>query len=277
MLTSDQRQRLRVPIERYPLVLYAESRVIADSPYAAMYNTERRKIIGTVKSEKVAPSHLESVDLLEEILREREEEAAVSQLQLLNEGILMYAHYQLTSYQIDAAVDGDDPFFLTPEVIVRNGYNGKTFYGIEFGFAAEDKSVTFRLLTDPSYTDPFTDKTALSHMLSSFTSAGLDALTERIHAMQATPARALTTYRRLAEHVQRCFSNRMVEEYHRGAHELGHREGFTLWEMFLLLQKISGQRISYLNRRASDLVFAEELGMIWRRRALGNGAHTGEA
>jgi hypothetical protein len=134
MLSQIQRDLVNFEFSREPLITQMSG---APSGFDAIRNVSDGHILGVFKSNQYVCNHLMAVDKVESAFNEMGLNPEVTEFELMKNGAQLYVHYRLPdSLAIDLGdnipgVSGSD--VLIPEVILRNGYEGRTIFGLEFG------------------------------------------------------------------------------------------------------------------------------------------------
>ena len=140
-LTPQQQHALAIPIHIGPLVLILSDRTSRTSPLSAVYHPGQNKILGVLKPGQRVVSHAEAVRQMEAALVTCGVTPEVSDFHLLKSESLLYVHYRLA---IELDIGLDEPDLVIPEVILRNGYDGQIFCGLEY--AVTQGPLSYRIL-----------------------------------------------------------------------------------------------------------------------------------
>jgi hypothetical protein len=131
MLSESQRELISFPTIREKLKGQSSS---LDPELDLIYKPTDHKILGVLPEKQFIVSHVDAVNRVESVLTDLKLEAAtVTDFKLLKNGSKLFAHYRLPmdGYSVDSGEEDDTLF---PEIILRNGYDGKTVFGLEYGF-----------------------------------------------------------------------------------------------------------------------------------------------
>lgn len=275
MLNSIQQDLINFEYTREPL-LTEISRSL--SGYDAIRSVTDDKVLGVFKSNQYVCSHVHAVAQLENAFTEMGIVPEVTNFNLLNNGANLYVHYRLPeAMSIDLGegipgVPGSD--LLQPEIILRNGLDGKTTFGLEFGL--------FRLVCSNGMRTMVMGKKAsskaylgdidISVIISSvreFCEVLLINLKTRLTAMVANKAPEL--HERVRDFVISHWSNRLIsswdleiENIQNQATEAGN-QFISEWLYYQSCTYVVTHMMnSYARKRFAELQLAKEFGVVIR-------------
>lgn len=135
-LTVNQRELISFPFTREGLRSVDAQ---ADPGLDVIIKPTDGKILGTISRTQWIMPHTVAVQKIEKAFEGAKIEAEVSSFNLLRNGARMYIHYRIPSHNFDVqpyakgAHSDIEPDILYPEVILKNGYDGDTPFGLEWG------------------------------------------------------------------------------------------------------------------------------------------------
>jgi hypothetical protein len=275
MLSAIQRDLINFEYTREPLLTQITNSL---SGFDAVRNTSDEKILGVFKSDQYICSHTQAIDKVENAFSEMGITPEVTDFNLMKNGANLYVHYRMPpALSIDLGdglpgVPGSD--VLVPEVIVRNGYDGRTMFGLEFGLfrlvcsngaralVVGNRSTNKRYLGD-------VDVSVIVAGIREFCETLLIHLKNRITMMVANTAPELQA--EVREFVVDSWSNKLISvwdqqiEYaEQEAAEAG-KDGVSEWQMYNACSFIISHMMnSYARRRLSEIQLAKQFRMTVR-------------
>jgi len=136
MLDDKQRELISFPFHRLPLKareLNLAAEYDIDPELDVIWKPSDGKILGVLEQNQYMISHLEAVDRVETALQKMNIQAEVTDFKLLNNGARLFVHYRPEGFVKNIADNRDPDDNIYPELILRNGYDEKTVFGIEWG------------------------------------------------------------------------------------------------------------------------------------------------
>ena len=256
LLSPQQCDLLTMAVERSPLIMKDAPSI--PTRLTALYNTDKQKCLGIVPSEKEMPTHLEAVERLESAFSDLGITGTVTDLRLLKDSSVFYLHCRLTEPEIDCSTE-KKPCIITPEIILRNGFNGVVLFGLEFGIAIAPEAFHCRISTEPKAVEPYL-RTFPNFVarIREFAASGIERLANQIQIMQECHPEDLTDFDHLTAYTRKRWSNLMLSEYYQGAHGT-----VTAWDRFLLILHILSKREGYTKRRDYELQMSRCFRLIW--------------
>lgn len=247
-----------LPIERLALVLWKdEQRLAGDTALDALYDHGAQRVLSVLPRTRRLPLHQEASDQMTAAFAALQQPVEVTQSHYLQNGALLFRHYQLTELELDCS-DRHAAVLLRPEVILRNSYDGRTFFGLEFGCHYGD--LFFRLVTTPQFPHLECTAAVLHAMLHEYTTIALPLFAQRVEELQRGGSAVWYHNAGVHQHMRRLWSNQMLNAYYLLA------EPTTGWNLLCRLTRISSARTSYLAKRRSELVFAKQFGLVWHQQ-----------
>src|SRR5215204_1089903 len=209
MLLEAQRQLLNFESVREELL--TSSGIKAD--YDLIWKPSDNKVLGMLPKDQYVISHTEAVQRLEEVLKREglDTGTSIAKFQLLRNGARMFIHYRLPDeFKMEIDVGGN-PDKLFPEIVLRNGYDPNTPFGLEWGIYREVCSNGARMLVlgqqaTRKVTMGDVDIDVMVKGVQSFIGEMLGRLTARIQAM------AVTTSPNLAESTRKWLGQLMNQK-----------------------------------------------------------------
>jgi hypothetical protein len=275
MITENQRRLIDFPYTRETLLTETSQSLVG---LDAIRSTSDEKVLGTFKSDQYICPHINAIDRVESAFGEMNITPEVTDFQLLKNGAELYVHYRLPpALSINLGdnipgVPGSDVLF--PEIIVRNGYNGKTMFGLEYGLFRLVCSNGARALvmgnrsTNKRYLGDI-DVSVIVAGITEFCETLLVHLRNRLTIMVGNTAPELGT--EVREFVVEHYSNKLINffdqqtEYaEQEAIEAG-KDGISEWQYYNICTFITAHMMeSYARRRLSEIQIARQFHITVR-------------
>lgn len=275
MLSTVQRELINFNYSREPLLTEISNSLVGMD---AIRNVSDQKVLGVFKSSQYICSHTQAVDKVESAFEEMNITPEVTDFNLLKNGANLYVHYRLPeALGIDLGenipgVPGSD--VLIPEIILRNSYDGKTTFGLEYGLFRLVCSNGMRTLVlgNKSTAKQFigdVDVAVIVAGLREFCETMLVNLKVRITAMVANTAPEL--HEKVREFVVSHWSNKLISvwdsqiEYAQQEAAEAEKPGISEWAYFNSCTFIASHMMhSYARRRYTEMQLAKQFGLTVR-------------
>jgi len=278
MLNATQRDLVDFRFTRESLITQTSG---ALSGYDSIRNDSDSKILGVFKSSQHVCTHVQAVNKVEAAFGEMNLQPEITDFQLLKNGANLYIHYRLPeALSIDLGeglpgVPGSD--VLVPEIILRNGYDGRTTFGLEYGLFRLVCSNGMRTLVvgNRATAKQFmgdVDIAVIVAGIKEFCEVLLINLHNRLTAMVANMSPTLQS--EVREWIISHWSNRLIgvwdsqmEYAEKEASEAG-KDGVSEFQIYNACTFIITHMMnSYARRRLSEIQIAKQFNLIVRSNA----------
>ena len=221
-----------------------------------LYKPSDHKILGVLPEKQFIVNHIDAVNRVESVLTDLKLEAAtVSDFKLLKNGSKLFVHYRLPvdGFQVDSG-ELDDTLY--PEIILRNGYDGKSTFGLEYGFWRQTCSNGARVMVMGQKSSRKTqygdvDVEVIMNGVTQFVERIVGSIFGKVMDMTNKSAENLPTELRLwlAQHV----SDKLLGKYDQ---RLEQEDAATLtqWKLFNIMTWLTTHQVNAYSRQR-DLNF----------------------
>ncbi len=259
MLTEEQKGLISFPFTRAPLITeHTEAFPVGvPSGLDAVVNNLDSKVLGVIPAGNFIVPHLEAVERVERALTEANVETDPAKLELLRNGARMFVHYRLKGFTKEVLTKDD----IIPELILRNGYDDKTPFGIEWGLfrvlCANGMRIQIAGQRAARTTMGEIDVKMIMSTIEQFTGTAFLALVTRIQEMAAKVSSNMLPETRdwFVERV----TNNLVQEYDSQVADIeGLGQGINQWQLFNVVTNVITYKVnSYTRRRHLEMQAAK--------------------
>jgi len=271
-MSLDDKQRELISFEYKREALFSATSK-SDPSLDVIIKPSDGKILGVLGDDHYIIPHIEAVDRVEAALAKMNIQAEVTDFKLLNNGARLFVHYRPEGFSKDVTSGKDEVDTIYPELILRNGYDDKTVFGLEWGLyrsvctngarvILQGERMTKRI----SMGD--TDIDVLMSRVETFGEKTIHQVWARIQQMflNSNPELPIKTRAWFAEMA----TSKLLEAFDL---ELAKEEKLTAdrqrklneWQVYnVVTNMITHQVGSYLRRRHMDMAAARHFGMSAR-------------
>lgn len=233
-----------------------------------IYKPTDNKVLGVLPNSQFIISHDEAIERTEAAIKELGIEPEIGDFKLLNNGSKLFVHYRLftDAEKVWTDEEGKDDV-LIPEFILRNGYDGKTTFGIDYGFYREICSNGARALV---FGQRASRKAQMGDVDVDVIMTGVKQFLAKVPELVWKKVISMTTLNvginfpiELRSQLIGHLSNKLLEEYDVSVNQAQEKNGgnITQWALFNILTYLVTHRVgSYNRRRDLNQVVARKFG-----------------
>lgn len=269
MLEQAQRELCKFKYTRDPLRGEESG---ANPLLDVIYKETDDKVLGVLPTSQFIISHDEAIEKVETAIKELGIEPKIGDFKLLKNGSKLFVHYQLLRDAEKVWVDdeGRDDV-LIPEFILRNGYDGKTSFGVDYGFYRQICSNGARALV---FGQKSSRKAQMGDVDVEVIMTGLRQFIGKVPEFLWAKCMKMTALNvdinlpvQLRAQLLGHMSNKLLEEYDVKVGLEKEKKGgeITEWALFNILTYLTTHRVgSYSRRRELQQIVAKKFGFNFK-------------
>lgn len=269
MLEQSQRELCKFEYTRDALVGKESG---ANPLLDVIYKGTDNKVLGVLPTSQFIIPHDEAIERVETAIKELGIEPKIGDFKLLKNGSKLFVHYQLLRDAEKVWVDdeGKDDI-LIPEFILRNGYDGKTSFGIDYGFYRQICSNGARALV---FGQRSSRRAQLGDVDVEVIMSGVKQFIAKVPEFLWTKCMKMTALNvdlnlpvSLRAQLLGHMSNKLLEEYDVMVGNEQEKKGgnITEWALFNILTYLTTHRVhSYNRRRDLNQIVAKKFGFNFK-------------